>query len=170
MRLFTALWPADEAVAALRAVAGTDSPPAGWRAADPGSWHVTLAFHGEADPGVLARRLDRAARGAPAPTLRTRGAGGGEGVRWAGVQARSWQRLIDLVEVAGGTSERFHAHMTVLRRRRRPGPGAVADPPLPWTDHLGPWWCPADLLLVSSEPARGGSRYRVVHRVALTVG
>ncbi|WP_408004710.1 2'-5' RNA ligase family protein, partial [Pseudonocardia lacus] len=62
---------------------------------------------------------------------------------------------------------RFVPHVTLLRRRLRPGPGAVADPATPWAGRTGPWWRPADLLLVSSEPARGGSRYRVVHRVPL---
>jgi RNA 2',3'-cyclic 3'-phosphodiesterase len=169
VRLFTALWPTDEAVAALSDAVGAAEPP-GWRAVDPAGWHLTLVFHGEADPGVLARRLDRAARGAPAPRLRTAGAGAFDGVRWAGVQAEPGEALTGLVDLAGGRAEEFVAHVTVLRRRRRPGPGAVADPPLPWAEHRGPWWRPADLLLVSSEPARGGSRYRVVHRVPLAPG
>jgi 2'-5' RNA ligase len=169
MRLFTALWLPDEAVAALRTAVDPEHPPPGWRAVDPSSWHLRLAFHGEADPGVLARRLDQAVHEAPAPTLRTRGAGGGPGKRWAGVQAESPQRLTDLVELAGGVLQDFVPHVTVLRQRVRPGPGAVADPRLPWVTHGGPWWRPAHLLLVSSEPGRGGSRYRVVHRVPLTL-
>ncbi|WP_252436077.1 2'-5' RNA ligase family protein [Pseudonocardia humida] len=127
-------------------------------------------FYGEADPGVLARRLDRAALGLPAPRLRTAGAGAFDGVRWAGVQAEPAAELRGLVEVVGGQGERFVPHVTLLRRRARPGPAAVADPPTPWAGHGGPWWRPADLLLVSSEPARGGSRYRVVHRVPLQGG
>jgi 2'-5' RNA ligase len=169
VRLFTALWLAEEAVAALRAAAQPDRPPPGWRAVDPQSWHLTLAFHGEADPGVLARRLDRAARDAPAPRLRTRHAGAFAGVRWAGVEADPPARLAGLVELAGGRPEEFVAHVTVLRRRQRPGRDADPEPALPWTDHHGPWWQPADLLLVSSEPGRGEPRYRVVHRVPLAV-
>ena len=168
MRLFTALWLPDDAVAALRGVADPEHPPPGWRAVDPSSWHVTLVFHGEADPGVLARRLDRAAHAAPAPTLRTRGAGGSGDLRWAGVQVEEPRPLTDLVELADGNPDRFVAHVTVLRRRRRPGPGADADPQLSWTGHCGPWWRPPDLLLVSSEPARGGARHRVVHRIPLS--
>jgi 2'-5' RNA ligase len=91
-------------------------------------------------------------------------------VRWAGVEADPEAELRKLVEVAGRQGERFVPHVTVLRRRRRPGPGAPADPPAPWAQRCGPWWRPADLLLVSSEPARGGSRYRVVHRVPLQAG
>ncbi len=171
MRLFTALWLPDQAVAALRATTfDPDHPPPGWRAVDPASWHVTLAFHGEADPGVLARRLDREALGAAAPRLRTEGAGEFPAVRWAGVRAEATAALAALVEVAGGRPAEFVGHVTVLRRRSRPGPGADPDPPTPWSGHTGPWWRPADLLLVSSVPARGGSRYRVVHRVPLTPG
>lgn len=170
MRLFTALWPPADAVADLLAHTGVGPPPRGWRAVDPATWHVTLAFHGEADPGVLARRLDRTARGMPAPPLRIGGAGSFPGVRWAGVEAEEPGALTRLVAAAGGAEDRFVAHITVLRALRRPGPGADPDPPLPWAEHRGPWWCPADVLLVSSELARGGSRYRVVHRVALNGG
>jgi len=179
VRLFTALWPPAPAVAALAAQtaqappggspAGTGSSavPRGWQAVAPAAWHITLAFHGEADPGVLARRLDAAARGAPAPRLRLRGAGAAPGVRWVGVQAEPEEELTALVEAAGGDVVRFVPHVTVIRMRRRPGPGADLDPHLPWSDHRGPWWHPPEVLLVSSEPARGGARYRVVHRVQL---
>jgi RNA 2',3'-cyclic 3'-phosphodiesterase len=170
MRLFTAFWLEDAAVEALREVADPDEPPAGWRAVDPGSWHITLAFHGEADPGVLARRLDRAVRGRLGPRLRTAGAGVFDGVRWAGVEAEPGERLGELVEVAGGRPDRFVPHVTLLRRRARPGAGADLDPPDPWADHRGPWWSPPEVLLVSSEPGRSGSRYRVVHRVPLHGG
>jgi 2'-5' RNA ligase len=170
VRLFTALWLADDAVAALRAVADPDAGPAGWRAVDPGSWHITLAFHGEADPGVLARRLDRAARDAAAPRVRVGGSGAFDGVRWAGVEAEPGERLAGLVAAAGGAVDRFVAHVTVLRRRARPGPGADPDPPAPWAEHRGPWWTPPEVLLVSSEPGRSGPRYRVVHRVPLAPG
>jgi 2'-5' RNA ligase len=169
VRLFTAFWLPDDAVDALLEATAAEPPP-GWRAVDPGSWHITLAFHGEADPGVMARRLDRAALDRPAPRLRVAGAGAFDGVRWAGVQAEPEADLHDLVELAGGSAEEFVGHVTVLRRRRRPGPAAAADPPTPWAQHRGPWWRPADLLLVASEQARVGSRYRVVHRVPLRAG
>jgi 2'-5' RNA ligase len=167
MRLFTALWPPAEAVAALLAATAPAAEPPGWRAVDPASWHLTLAFHGEADAGVLARRLDSAAGGAPAPRLRIAGAGAFPGVRWAGVETDAPEELARLVTAAGGDQAAFVPHLTVLRRRRRPGPGAHADPPARWASHRGPWWRPGEVLLVASEPARGGSRYRPVHRVPL---
>jgi RNA 2',3'-cyclic 3'-phosphodiesterase len=165
VRLFTALWPPPEAVEALAAAVALPVPPSGWRLTDPSTWHVTLAFHGEDDPGVLARRLERAARGVPAPRLRLAGAGAFPGVRWAGVEATA--PLHPLVTAAGGEPARFVAHVTVLRRRSRPGPSPEAEPSTPWSEHRGPWWRPAEVLLVASEPGRGGMRYRVVHRVSL---
>ena len=167
MHLFTAVWPAPDAVAALAADTVAAGAPPGWRAPAPASWHVTLAFHGEADPGVLARRLEAAARGAPAPRLRIAGAGAFPGVRWAGVEVEQPERLTRLVALAGGDPGAFVPHVSVLRLRARPGPRADPDPRPTWAGHRGPWWRPGEVLLVASEPARGGPRYRPVHRVRL---
>lgn len=164
MRLFTAIWLPPAAVAALQADVPT-AEPAGWRYTDPSSWHVTLAFHGEADAGVLARRLEKAAHGAPAPRLRVIGAGAFPRVRWAGVEPAGV--LSELVSAAGGDLERFVAHVTVLLQRPRPGPHLDAEPAISWSAHTGPWWTPPEVLLVASESAKGGSRYLPVHRVAL---
>ena len=166
MRLFTALWPPGDVVEALAADVG--APPPGWRLQDPSAWHVTLAFHGDADPGVLARRLDASAHGALAPRMRMAGAGAFEGVRWAGVEADG--RFDGLVAAAGGDTARFVAHLTVLRLRSRPGPEGDTVAAAPWSTHVGRWWRPAEVLLAASEPARGGSRFRVVHRVPLSGG
>lgn len=174
MRLFTALWPPPEAVTALAAATTGADEPAGWRAVDPTSWHVTLAFHGEADPGVLARRLERAASGVLAPLLRISGAGAFPGVRWAGVdvgvQGDGPGLLSALVGAVGGDPTALVPHVTVLRWRSKPGPGAVAEPPAPWAGHRGPWWRPAEVLLVAGVPGRAGRRYRPVHRVELAPG
>jgi 2'-5' RNA ligase len=158
MRLFTALWPPPQAIDALAAEVG-EEVPGGWRRTDVGTWHVTLAFHGDADPAASARRLDDAARGLVVPRLRLAGAGAFDGVRWAGVEVDG--SLADLVTAAGGDPDGFVAHVTVLRRRTR----SLADPVTPWSGHVGPWWRPGEVLLVASEPGRGGVRYRVVHRV-----
>jgi 2'-5' RNA ligase len=171
VRLFTALWPPDDAVAALAAdlPGGLHAPP-GWRAAAPSTWHLTLAFHGQADPGIHARALESAVRGLVAPRLRLAGAGRFRGVRWAGVDVDPDGGLGDLVAAAGGDRDGFSPHITILRLRIRPGPGADTDPPTPWSGHRGAWWRPAEVLLMASEPARGGSRYHVMHRVPLSSG
>lgn len=167
MRLFTALWPPADVAAALVADTRTMNVPAGWRLADPHTWHITLGFHGDADPTVLARRWERKAHGAAAPRLRLSGAGAFPGVRWVGVEADPAVRLAGLVEAAGGDPALFVAHLTVLRARRRPGPAIDPDLEMPWSAHRGPWWRPAEVLLVASEPMRAGSHYRVVHRAPL---
>lgn len=173
MRLFTALWVPPAAAAALRVVTPPAAVPPGWRAVDPETWHLTLAFHGEAEPEQLAPALYAAVHGAPAPWLRLAGAGSFRGVYWIGVQARLEQQLAALVDAVGGNLTEFVPHVTLLRRRgrdRRPGPQRP-----PWSEHRGPWWRPAHVLLVRSEPSRngqgrGGSHYRVVHRVPLGPG
>jgi 2'-5' RNA ligase len=168
VRLFTALWVPPAAAAALRAVSPPDAVPPGWRAVDPETWHLTLAFHGEAEPEQLAPALHAGAHGAPAPRLRLSGAGRFRGVHWVGVQAEPADRLSALVAAAGGDPGEFVPHVTLLRRHgrgRSPGP----DRP-PWSDHRGPWWRPATVLLVRSEPGHGGPHYRVVHRVPLGAG
>jgi 2'-5' RNA ligase len=167
VRLFTALWPSSEAVAALASETAAAGAPPGWRVVPPASWHLTLAFHGEADPGVLARRLERTARGARAPRLRIVGAGSFPGVRWAGVETDDPALLAGLVTAAGGDPATFAPHVSVLRLRLRPGSAADPDPRPTWKRHRGPWWRPDEVLLVASELARGGSRYRPVHRVRL---
>ncbi|MET0187814.1 MAG: 2'-5' RNA ligase family protein [Pseudonocardia sediminis] len=171
MRLFTALWPSPEVVAALSAdvdALGLDDDPA-WRPGPAARWHVTLAFHGEDEPGRRARELERAA-GAPAPTLRVAGTGEFPGVLWAGVEPAGpadADALAALVTLAGGTPERFVPHLTLARaarRRGRPADGA----PDPRADlPAGPWWTPSEVLLVSSIGTRSGLVYEPVHRVAL---
>jgi 2'-5' RNA ligase len=166
VRLFTALWPPVEAVTALAAVV-PDGPIDGWRRIDPATWHITLAFHGEAQVEPLAHGLESAVHGAASPRLRLRGAGRFEAVRWAGVQSEPTEALTSLVRLAGGTPAEFVAHVTVLRRRSRSR--IDYQPPTQWAGHSGPWWRPTEVLLVASEPAAGGVRYRPVHRVPLAV-
>lgn len=160
MRLFTALWPPQAAVAPL---AASGPVPDGWRRVDPATWHLTLAFHGEAEPGVLARALADAAQGLMAPRLRIAGSGAFPGVRWAGVEADPVAALHALVGAAGGDVEHFVPHVTLLRRRM----GSDSEPPAVGPDVAGPWWRPAEVMLVASELTRRGPRYHVVHRVPL---
>jgi 2'-5' RNA ligase len=168
MRLFTALWPPPEAVEALTA-ASAGEPTDGWRRTDPSTWHITLAFHGEAQLEPSVQRLDAAVAGARAPRLRLHGAGRFDGVRWAGVQSAPAGALAALAHLAGARPGEFVAHVTLLRRRGRPDPHVDGpEPPTPWAEHTGPWWRPHEVLLVASEPGGKGVHYRPVHRVPLT--
>ncbi|MEJ3657657.1 2'-5' RNA ligase family protein [Actinomycetes bacterium KLBMP 9759] len=160
MRLFTALWPSEEAAAALAEVIG--SAPEGWRASERSGWHITLAFHGEADAEARAAALDAAATGLPAPRLRLAGAGAFPRHLWADVEAEPRSALLALVTAAGGDAERIVPHLTLLVRRSST---ARLDAVPPWRDHVGPWWAPPEVTLVASEPAG----YRVIHRVPLVV-
>jgi 2'-5' RNA ligase len=185
-RLFTALWPDSAAVADLEAalVSASDWPPAGWRVILARLWHITLCFHGEADPGVLARLLEAHALGRRAPWLRLEGAVRFRGVLAAGVvppratpdsgSARDSDSGSDpdsnadllrgLVAACGADPAGYRAHVTVARASRRADRTAPAGP---LVAYRGPWWRPAQVCLVRSELGSGPPRYTVVHRVAL---
>lgn len=164
MRLFTALVPPPAAVEAL--VAALAGPvPAGWRRVDPATWHVTLAFHGDADPAERGAALDTV-RGLAAPRLRIEGAGAFPGVAWAAVTADPPAALLALVSAVGGDAAAFVPHLTVLRRRGRRRP----DPPACVPQLVGPWWRADEVLLVASARTETGPRHEVVHRVALAEG
>lgn len=174
MRLFTAVWPSPEATAALdRALAGGPPwhPDGGWRPVPARRRHVTLAFHGDDEPGPRARALDAALAGLPAPRLRLAGIGTFPGVVWAGVRADGpgpGGPLHDLAAAAGADPAAFRPHLTLARRSRsdeRHRPALAGPSPAP-----GPWWTPAEVLLVRSDPGRDGPVYTPVHRVPLAPG
>lgn len=171
MRLFTALRPPDDVVEALRAAldgGGPWHPDGRWRPVPPQRWHVTLAFHGQDEPGPRARALDAALAGHRAPWLRLSGAGTFPGVALARVQERAGDGppLRALAAAAGADPATFRAHLTLARRSRsddrdRPAlaPGAHLGP--------GPWWHPAEVVLFRSDPGRHGVVHTPVHRVPL---
>jgi 2'-5' RNA ligase len=169
-RLFTALWPSPQAVDALAAdlaAVPQEWPPEGWRAVPPSRWHLTLCFHGDADPGTLARQLEQRAAGCVAPRLRLAGAGFLPRVAFArvvGADPSDDAALAELVAAAGATPDGFLPHVTVARARRgRAWPTSGG----PLHRHRGPWWQPSEVHLVSSEQGQGPVRYRVQHRVPL---
>lgn len=170
MRLFTALWPSQEAVDALQAdltAAPQEWPPEGWRAIPPSRWHLTLCFHGDADSGTLARQLEQRVAGCLAPRLRLAGAGFLPRVAFArvvGADPSDDAALAELVAAAGGTPDGFLPHVTVARARQgRAWPTRAG----PLHRHQGPWWQPGEVHLVASEQGQGPVRYRVQHRVPL---
>ena len=163
MRLFTAVFPDAAVTAAVAAVVAAAVDPATWRAVAPQRRHVTLCFHGDADPDTLASALRARATGLPAPRLRCAGAGIFGEALWLGVTADPPDPLTALVVAAGGDPANHAGHLTVARRRRgaprrRPVPAAMAA-------HVGPGWTPGEVVLVAS-----GNPYVLVERVALTTG
>ncbi|MBN9790420.1 MULTISPECIES: 2'-5' RNA ligase family protein [unclassified Pseudonocardia] len=166
MRLFTALWPPPEAVAALTRALDEVPPrlPDGARPTDPSTWHVTLCFHGDDDPDTRASALDDALARAVAPRLRIAGTGTFPGVLWAGVEESGGPVLPGLAARAGATGPRpYRPHVTLARWDRRRGDATVAGDGIA----AGPWWTPGEAVLVRSDP---GARYTVVHRVPLCPG
>jgi 2'-5' RNA ligase len=174
--LFTALWPPPEAVGHLAdALAGISRPTAAtmpsfrWMPAK--QWHLTLCFHGDdADLDKLAGRLRRRARGRRAPLLRLACAGTFRGALWVGAEpAGDADRvaLHALVKAAGKHPVGFRAHLTVARwSRGRPDRAALTAP---LADYYGPWWRPADILLVRSEQLPAGPRYTPMERIPLVL-
>jgi len=129
MRAFVALIPPpavlDELAAALAPVRA-DRPGLRWTPA--GQWHLTLAFLGEIDEGVLpdlTERLGRAARRHPPMQLALGGAGRfGDRVLWTRVHAPDDLRA--LAASVGAAARRcripvddrpYRAHLTLARAR-----------------------------------------------------
>lgn len=181
MRLFTALWPSDEAVAHLAAaISGLDPDrvsevTAGlrkFRFAAAERWHLTLRFHGDdADPRRVVQRLDRrmARVSAGPPALRLTGAGTFRGVLWVGVQPAAdgdRRALRELVRAAGGDPAGFRAHLTVARwASGRADRRSVAGL---FTGYTGPWWTAGELTVMRSDQGEGAPVYRTVHRAPVT--
>lgn len=170
-RLFTAIWLPPQALAELSGALTTGSgwPPEGWRPIPARRWHLTVGFHGDADPGVLARRLDSRLAGGLgyAPRLRLAGAVSFSSVLAAVVRTggpADDEALGTLVSAAGGDPTSYLPHVTVARTARRDD-----RPPRGGPVHrfAGSWWRPAEVCLVRSEQASGAPRYTTLHRVPI---
>ncbi|WP_333744475.1 RNA 2',3'-cyclic phosphodiesterase [Streptomyces ardesiacus] len=186
MRLFAAVLPPEDVTASLAAeVAALRRLPAAdglrWTGRD--GWHLTLAFYGEVDAGLvpdLSARLERAARRTEPFELALRGGGqfGRGRALWAGAQGdlATLRLLAGRAESAGRRAglamyghRRYTAHLTLARSRQahdvRPCVEALAG-------FAGPAWTVTDLALVRSTlPASGvpgeQPRYETVARSPL---
>ncbi|WP_030687080.1 RNA 2',3'-cyclic phosphodiesterase [Streptomyces sp. NRRL B-1347] len=169
MRLFAAVLPPEAVVAELagRVDDLKRLPGAGaLRWTERAGWHLTLAFFGEVDDGVvpdLTARLERAARRTPPFPLALRGGGRfGDRALWAGV-AGGVAELRLLAGRAGAAGRRagadvdtgrgFHPHLTLARAR------GAADL-VPFVEELwgfgGVEGGVGELVLVRSHLPRGG--------------
>lgn len=164
-RYFVAVFP-DEAVnRAVDEVVAAAVPPGSWRPVDRERRHVTLRFHGDADPGALAGTLRPRLAGLPAPTLCLAGAGIFGTALWLGVvpatgPGQHADRWSGLVAAVGADPADHVAHLTVGRARGRPA--AVPDG---LEGRPGPSWTPGEVVLVAS-----GSPYGVLERFPLVGG
>jgi 2'-5' RNA ligase len=187
MRLFTALLPPPGACAGLAELVGGTlrgrAGAEGLRWTEPEGWHLTLAFFGEVDAGVLPAleaRLERAARRHGPYELRLAGGGRfGERALWAGVTGPEGDAPGDLAHLAASVraaarregidvaGEAFRAHLTLARTR----PGRPRVDLAPYAAALdgfaGPPWTCRELHLVRSDPPEPGvpgarPRYRTI--------
>lgn len=170
MRLFAAIVPPPEVLRHLdAAVEPIRDDAVSW--ALPESWHLTLAFYGEAANEKvpdLSERLRRAASRYPTMRLRLGGAGQFDGrVLWVGCEgaaddlralARSCAAAGRRTGVAGQEHRRFRPHVTLARSKRpidlRPYAQNLAQ-------YAGPEWTAVDIALVRSHLGQGrGGRAR----------
>ncbi len=171
-RLFTAVRPSREAVAALRAELDRVPSVEGrrvlrWTTVQ--QWHITLGFYGTDDPDARTEWLRPRLAGLGSRTVRLSGAGSFRGVLWIGVAGAG---LGDLAAAVRPPDEErdFHAHLTLAR-------GDVRAAIERWRRHLadvdGPEWTVTEVELMRSDPggARGsGPRYSTVERFPLQRG
>jgi len=169
VRLFFALWPPGEVVAALAAWAKQTQVLTGGRVARPESIHLTLAFLGEVAEGRVgdAIRAARSVRGS-GHTLPIEQAKrwSHNDVLWVGpteiprsLDALAQSLRTELQKEGFAIEARpFAAHVTLIRKARR----AVALPPLP---HAA--WRVTEFTLVQSMLSRHGASYRILDRIAL---
>ncbi|MGV9286648.1 RNA 2',3'-cyclic phosphodiesterase [Streptomyces sp. NPDC003719] len=186
MRLFAAVLPPEDVVAALAAeVAALRKLPGadGLRWTGRPGWHLTLAFYGEVGEDVvpdLSARLERAARRTAPFELALRGGGhfGHGRALWAGgagdlgalrLLAERAESAARRAGVPMGEHRRYTAHLTLAR-------GREAFDVAPYVDALAGFtsrtWTVTDVALVRSNLPRSGvpgeqPRYETVARTPL---
>ncbi|WP_103352513.1 2'-5' RNA ligase family protein [Amycolatopsis sp. CA-128772] len=161
--LFSALLPPADVVEAITAAVGT--PDDGLRWEPPERRHVTLAYYGPDDVETRAAWLGERLAGRPAVDVRLEKAATFPGVLWLTVAG---PELTPLAHAAGADAEPrpYRAHLT-LARFSREEPGLAAR----WTGKLAGftsrWWRAAEVVLMTSERAPAGPRYRVARSCGL---
>jgi 2'-5' RNA ligase len=168
VRLFSALWPSEQAVAhleqALEQALREVELPAGVRRVPPSTWHLTLGFYGnDASMPERAGHLDDRLAGLAAPTLRLAGSGTFAGVLWVGVQpvAAADRAALRALASAAGAGRKFRPHVTVARWRMGQPGGWMAER---FAAYRGPDWTARQVNLMRSVP---GVDYECVHSVPL---
>ncbi|MET9679696.1 RNA 2',3'-cyclic phosphodiesterase [Streptomyces coeruleorubidus] len=186
MRLFAAVLPPDGVVRELGAVVdalhklpGAD----GLRWTGRPGWHLTLAFYGEVDDGLLpelSARLERAARRTDPFPLAVRGGGqfGHGRALWAGAEGdlATLRLLAERAEAAArraglpmGEHRRYKPHLTLARSRDAVEVRAYLEALDAFVSRT---WTVRELVLVRSNLPRSGvpgeqPRYEAVGRWAL---
>lgn len=166
MRLFFALWPPRETAQALHRWASEVCNEAGGKLTVVENIHLTLAFLGEAEPGLAiaaAQRAEGLAHDLPIDAARYVKR---NEMIWVGpsVLPPSLASFVatlhaSLRSAAFRLEERpYAAHVTLVRKARRP----TSIPPLPEVA-----WPADEFLLVASKTSSRGSTYEPLERFAL---
>ena len=173
MRLFVAVWPSDEVVAAIAALARPATPGLRWTTRD--QWHVTLRFLGEADLAPVVTALEEA----PLPARFGATAGPstdrfGQRVLILPVSGLDGVAAATVAATAGLGSHPpedrpFAGHLTLARAqtRGRRGPNRGPDLRSFAGVPLGGTWEVGEITVVESRLARAGARYEVRARIPL---
>jgi RNA 2',3'-cyclic 3'-phosphodiesterase len=175
MRLFVAIAPPPEALDELAAAVEPlriAAPELRWTGRE--SWHLTLAFLGEVDDGLLAElsiRLERAARRHGQQRLSIAGGGafpsaGRARVVWAGIRGDSPALAALAASVSAGArragapppdeGRKYHPHLTLARCRQ---PADVRDLTRMLQEASGPDWTADAVHLVRSHLTGSSPRY-----------
>jgi RNA 2',3'-cyclic 3'-phosphodiesterase len=175
MRLFVAIVPPPEVLDELAAAVEPlriAAPELRWTGRE--SWHLTLAFLGEVEEGLLAElsiRLERAARRHEQQRLSIAGGGAFPSasrarVVWAGFRADSRALAALAASVAAGArragapppdeGRRYHPHLTLARCRQ---PADVRSLTSVLAQASGPDWTADAIHLVRSHLTGSSPRY-----------
>ncbi len=178
MRLFVAIRPPAGALAEMEAAAAPLRPA--WpqlRWTGPDEWHVTLAFLGEVDAGILPglrTRLERAAHRHPVLRLSIAGAGAFGGahrarVLWAGIRGDQRELAALAASAAAGArragapppdaGRRYHPHLTLARCRE---PADVSTLVAALAGLTGVTWPAGEIRLISSHLGAGRPRHESI--------
>ena len=165
-RLFIAVWPPEQVIAALGRLDRPQRPGLRWTT--PEQWHVTLRFLGsleEEEEDALRGRLSGAAWRALGPRDVAAGpALASIGRTVLGIPVSGLDDLAAAAEAAAGTdvapsgAQRrvFHGHLTLARAKTPPGLRGLAGQPFDASWHVGA------VTLVHSTLHRAGARYEIV--------
>lgn len=164
MPVFSALIPPADVLAGLAERLG--APEEGLcRWSPPENWHVTLGFYGEADPGERAEWLAGRLADADAIDVRLEKAATFPGVLWLAVTGSGLHELAAKAG-AGNEGRPYVAHLTLARFPRDRPEAASA-----WVERLAGFtsrtWTATEAVLMRSDRAQGGPRYRVVRSFEL---
>jgi RNA 2',3'-cyclic 3'-phosphodiesterase len=160
VRLFVAVAPPADALAAVARLDRPDVPGVRWTTAD--QWHVTLRFLGEVeDPGPVAAALDDAPLVPTTASLGPRVAALGRGVLMvpvAGLDALAEAVVSATAGVGQPPGDRpFQGHLTLARARRGASVRGLAGAAVAATFPV------EEVRLVRSRLGPGGARYEDVH-------